>query len=303
MDSSHLQVSSSDRLEGFLVGAVIGASLAAATAGAASADDVRALVASGGTRPAEPPAGRRRAPVALGDALIEELVSGGVDLRRLAQRWVAWHLADGLDAEPALVEALEHLAAFDAPRPSGGAPCTGAIAAALPAAMTASAPQAMIGGAFHVARLLDPGESTALAAVVAVVSASRLLAGHRDFIPDALAVLRANNASEDVVEAIARIPRDPRSPPARPGHDATPIAAVSWALWIVHHRPRGVRALEEMVLSGGVPVSIGSVLGALIGARDGTRDWPREWITQAGEDAVLRRSLAARLAAPAALQP
>ncbi|MBA2292535.1 MAG: ADP-ribosylglycohydrolase family protein, partial [Gemmatimonadales bacterium] len=252
-----------------------------------------------GPLPVEPPAGRRRAPVALGDALVEELISGGVDLRRLAQRWITWHDVDGLDAEPALTEALVHLGSFDAPRPSGGAPCVAAIAAALPAAMTASAPQAMIGGAFHVSRLLDPDESTALAAVVTVVSASRLLAGHRDFIPDALAVLRANDAPPDVVEAIARIPRDPRNPPPRPDHAASPIASASWILWIVHHRPRGVRALEEMALAGGVPVSIGSVLGALIGARDGTREWPPAWIDSAGQDAVLRRSLAARLTAPA----
>ncbi|MDQ3097230.1 MAG: ADP-ribosylglycohydrolase family protein, partial [Chloroflexota bacterium] len=227
MESSLSRVSAPDRLEGFLVGAVIGASLAAVTVNTTSAEDVRALVGPDGVLPTEPPAGRRRAPVALGDALIEELVSGGVDLRRLAKRWITWHVADGLDAEPALVEALHHLGAFDAPRPTGGAPCNAAMAAALPAALTATAPQAMIGGAFHVARLLDPDESTALAAVVAVVSASRLLAGHRDFIPDALAVLRANDAPAGVVEAIARIPRDPRNPPPRPDRDATPIAAVS----------------------------------------------------------------------------
>ncbi|MEO5825035.1 MAG: ADP-ribosylglycohydrolase family protein [Gemmatimonadales bacterium] len=297
MESTLSRVSAPDRLEGFLVGAVIGASLAAVTVNATSAEDVRALVGPDGLRPTEPPAGRRRAPVALGDALIEELVSGGVDLRRLAQRWVAWHDADGLDADPALVEALQHIRSFDAPRPAGGAPCKAAMAAALPAALTATVPQTMIGGAFHVARLLDPDEATALAAVVAVVCASRLLAGHRDFIPDALAVLRANDAPSNVVEAIARIPRDPRDPPPKPDQEATPIAAISWILWSVHHRPRGARTLEAMVLTGGVPVSIGSVLGALIGARDGTGSWPQAWFDRAGEDATLRRGLAMRLAA------
>lgn len=303
MESALSRVSAPDRLEGFLVGAVIGASLAAVTVDATDADEVRALMGPDAPVPKHPPAGRRRAPVALGDALIEELVSGGVDLHRLAQRWIAWCEADGLDAEPALVEALQHMGSFDAPRPTGGAPCVAAMAAALPAALTATDPRAMIGGAFHVARLLDPDEATALAAVAAVVSASRLLAGHRDFIPDALAVLRANEAPDDVVEAVARIPRDPRNPPQRPDRDATPLSAISWILWIVHHRPRGARALEEMVLAGGVPVSIGSVLGALIGARDGLGNWPKAWIESAGEDAVLRRRLASRLAAAATQAP
>ncbi len=294
METSQNAITAADRLEGFLLGAVLGASLAAITADADGADAIRAAVGPDGPRPLAPSPGRRRAPVALGDALIEELVAGGVDLRRLAGRWVAWRDADGLDADPALSEALHHLAAFDAPRPSG-APSLAALSAALPAALTASAPQSMIGGAFHVARLLDPAESTALAAVVAVVSASRLLAGHRDFIPDALAVLRANNAPADVVEAIARIPRDPRNPPRRPDAGATPVAAISWVLWVVHHRPRGGRALEEMVLAGGVPVSVGSVLGALIGARDGTVSWRREWLDDEEPAFTSRRRLAAGL--------
>ncbi len=284
------------RREGFLVGAVVGASLAAATAHAVDAAGIRATLRDGVVHPAAPPPGRRMAPVALADALVEELVAGGVDLRRLAHRWVAWGREDGLGITPPLAAALDHLATYDAPLPAAGRACLDAMAAALPAALTASNPQAMVAGAFHVARLLDPSEDTALSTVAVVVAASRLLDGHRDFIPDVLAVMRSNDAPPALVDAIARVPRDPRTTPTIPRGDAPmPTDALSWILWVVHHRPRGVAALEQMVLAGGVSPTVGCLLGSLIGARDGIGNWPTAWLAEAGEDVTLRRALAARL--------
>lgn len=284
------------RREGFLIGAVIGASLAAATVDAEDVDAVRTALAAGRVVPARPPAGRSRAPIALADALLGELIGGGVDLHRLTRSWVAWHRDDGLDADPLLAEALTHLATYDAPPAVLRAPGLAPIAAALPAALASSSPQGMVAGAFHVAHLLDPSEASALATVAVVVAAARLLEGHRDFIADVIAVLRANDAPTPLLDAVARVPRDPRTPPLIPrGASPSPMAAVSWMLWNVHHRPRGVQVLEQMVLAGGVSVTVGAVLGALIGARDGVVQWPKGWIDGAGEGVVLRRAFAFRL--------
>lgn len=290
-------LSLAQRREGFLIGAVIGASLAAATADAADVDAIRAALGAGGVGPARPPAERRRAPIALADALLDELVGGGVDLHRLARSWVAWHRDDGLDADPLLAEALTHLATYDAPPPILSSASLAPMAAALPAALASSSPQGMVAGAFHVAHLLDPGEESALAAVSMVVAASRLLEGHRDFIADVIAVLRANDAQASLLEAVARVPRDPKVPPPIPrGVSPSPMAAVSWMLWHIHHRPRGVHVLEQMVLAGSVSVTVGAVLGALLGARDGVMQWPKAWMDGAGEDVALRRAFAFRLA-------
>ncbi|HET9065376.1 MAG TPA: ADP-ribosylglycohydrolase family protein [Gemmatimonadales bacterium] len=286
-----------DRRAGFLAGAVIGSALAARTADKPDATAIaRALAAD--PLPLAPPLGRRPAGTALADALLEELLGGGVDLQRLSRRWVEWWRSDGLDADPVLIEALAHLQQFDAPveRLEGGTAVI--LAATLPAALAASSPGSMVAGTFHTARLLDPDPVTGLAAVAVVMAAARSLEGQRDFIGEVLTMLRTNGAPEAFYEAMRSVPRDPRTPPPTPfGPTATAVAAAPWLLWQLHHRPRGEEILREMVVRGGVASSVGAVLGALVGARDGLRHWPREWAEGAGEDVALRLSLAARLAA------
>jgi ADP-ribosylglycohydrolase len=234
--------------------------------------------------------------VALGDALIEELLSGGVDLRRLASRWVQWWREDGLDADAALAESLAHLEEFEAPpeRLQGSGPA--ALLAALPAALAAASPRTMVSGAFHTARLVDPDPESGLAAVTLVLAAARFLEGSRDFLPDVLSLLRSNNAAEAMIDRFADIARDPRATPAPPrGADAPALEVTLWALRIAQHRPRSVEALTAMVAAGGVGVSAGAVLGALLGARDGIEEWPQVWREEAGEDVRLRVMLAQRL--------
>src|SRR5690606_17049435 len=63
-----LSLAPDERRVGFLVGAAVGAALAARTAGATDAPAVRAALADG-VVPLAPPAGRRRAAVALADGL------------------------------------------------------------------------------------------------------------------------------------------------------------------------------------------------------------------------------------------
>jgi len=289
-------LSPDQRRAGFLVGAVIGSALAARTADVEEPAAVaRALAAN--PLPLAPPLGRRPAGTALADALLEELLAGGVDLQRLAGRWVEWWRSDGLDADPVLIEALAHLQQFDAPIDSLEGGTAVILAATLPAALAASSPGSMVAGTFHTARLLDPDPVTGLAAVAMVIAAARCLEGQRDFIGDVLTMLRTNGAPEAFYEAMRSVPRDPGTPPPRPrGPTVTAVAAAPWLLWQLHHRPRGEEILRDMVALGGVASSVGAVLGALVGARDGLDHWPGTWRDGAGEDVALRFALAERLA-------
>jgi hypothetical protein len=235
--------------------------------------------------------------VALGDALLEELLSGGVDLQRLAGRWVRWWRDDGFEVDAALVEALMHLEQFDAPVAALEVRGHAALTAALPAALAAASPRAMVSGAFHTARLVDPDPESGLAAVTLVLTASRFLEGSRDFLPDVLSLLRSNNAHESLIDRFADIARDPRAAPVPPrGAEAPALDVTLWALRVAQHRPRSVEALTAMVAAGGVPPGAGAVLGALLGARDGIEEWPQAWREEAGEDVRLRLMLAERLA-------
>jgi hypothetical protein len=226
------------------------------------------------------------------------LLSGGVDLQRLAGRWVEWWQGDGLDADPALLAALSHLRDFNAPLASKVVAGPSALAAALPAALAAASPRTMVSGAFHTARLLDPDPESGLAAVALVLSAARFLEGSRDFLPDVLGLLRSNGGSAHLIDRFAAIVRDPRAmavPPRGPNPSALDVTL--WALRMAQHRPRSVEALQAMVAAGGVGTTAGAVFGALLGARDGIEHWPDAWRDGAGEDVRLRLMLADRLRA------
>ncbi len=281
---------------GFLAGAPIGAALAHRTVALSDPVEIRAAIGAA-TTPLPPPAGRRFAAIALGDALIEELIAGGVDLRRLSRRWVDWAAADGLGVDPSLAQALAHLGEFDAPADSLDASGAAALAAALPAALAVASPRSMVSGAFHTARLLDPDPDSGLATVAVVLAASRFLQGQRDFIPEVLGLLRSNDAPPELFDQYAAIAREPRRIAVPPRGDASATVVALWALRVAEHQPRSVEALEAMVAAGGVSTTAGAVLGALLGARDGIDKWPAAWRDGAGEDVILRTTLAATLAA------
>lgn len=288
-----------ERASGFLAGAAIGSALAARTA---SLTDPDAIDRAARMRPLPlaPPPDRRRAATALADSLLEELLSGGVDLHRLSGRWVEWWRADGLDSDDQLGAALGHLAEFDAPADALPMPGHAVLAAMLPAALTRAVPGTMVSGVFHTARLLDPDPEAGLAATAVVVAAASLLGGSRDFMPEVLGLLRANEASDELFDRFVAIPRDPGQPPQAPrGSEVGAVTVAVWALWQVQNAPRSAAALERMVLAGGISATAGAVLGALLGARDGIGGWPPEWLDGAGEEALARAAVAERIAVPA----
>ena len=296
VSDSRNSLSVAARREGFLVGAVVGAALAASTAECTDLAAIREQLTPGGRpRSLGPRPGQRRAATALADGLLEELLAGGVDLHRLSHRWVAWWRSDRDDSDPLLAAALDHLRDFDAPISHLGIAGTSPIAAALPAALASATPRSMIAGTFHVARLLDPSEEAGLAAAAVVVAAACLLDGRRDVVPDVLSMLLANNAPVEMLVAVREVPRNPGCAPAVPRQGASPTATLAWLLWLVVYQPRSAEALTMMVLAGGVAPPVGAALGALLGARDGIAEWPAEWLAGAGEEVVFRSALARQL--------
>lgn len=266
------------RRRGFLLGAPVGAAMAHRRADSLA------------------PAGHRDAAVALGDGLLEELLAGGVDLRRLSRRWIAWWESDGFGADPALVEALTWLRDTDAPPSRLASRGPAAIVAALPAALASASPRTMTSGAFHTARLVDPDPEACLAAVAVVVAAARLLDGSRDVIPEVLTLLRMNGAGEALLDRFVAIVRDPRDAP--PPANGPVVAAVDVAvvvLWTVHHQADPQAALERLAAMPTPNPAVLATAASLIGARDGADRWPAEWLAAAGEEVALREALARRL--------
>jgi hypothetical protein len=262
------------RREGFLIGAAVGAALAAGS---------------------PPPPDRSRAPIALADSLLGELVGGGVDLRRMSRSWVTWYRSDGLDADPITAMALQHLEEFDAPTDQLPQPSAIAIAAALPAALAAASPRAMVSGTFHVARMLDPRPETGLVATAIVVAAAALIDGQRDVLPEAVTFLRANDAPAALVEQFRAVARDRHIPPPQPrGPHPDPAAVAIWALGELDRHSRSVDLLHDLG-NAGVSSTAGAILGALAGARDGISSWPDAWLQSGGEDVSRRQKMASRL--------
>jgi hypothetical protein len=128
-----------------------------------------------------------------------------------------------------------------------------------------------------------------------VVAAAAFLGGRRDAVPEAVTLLRANDAPADLVDTFRAVARDRHLVPATPtGLNPDPAAVAAWALGALERHSHSVDALANLPLAGVGPVA-GALLGALAGARDGTSSWPAEWFDAGGEDVPRRRTIAQRL--------
>jgi len=228
---------------------------------------------------------------ALALLLAEELLGTEVDLRRIAERWIAWARRDGRGLGPGTVDALEHLARYDAPRPAGpGAADAGPLVRSIPIALaTAAQPRNLVSGTWHTIMLTHADPGTAWSGVAVNVALAQLLQGRRDFLPDVIEALRTNDAAVTVLSAVRRIPFVARDELDGGGHVA--IAAAEVALWEAHHEPRITRAVERFDRDGREAAAL---VGTLLGAREGEGRLP-PW--QAPES-VRIRDLARRLVAP-----
>lgn len=228
---------------------------------------------------------------ALALLLAEELLETEVDLRRIAERWIAWARRDGRGLGPGTIDALEHLARYDAPRPAApGAADGGPLVRAVPIALAAAAqPRNLVSGTWHTIMLTHADPATAWSGVAVNVALAQLLQGHRDFLPDVIEALRANDAAASVLSAARRIPFVQRDELDGGGHVA--IAGAEVALWTAHHESRIERAVARFDPNRREEAAL---VGALLGAREGEPGLPTAEVPEADR----LRQLAKRLVAP-----
>ncbi len=227
------------------------------------------------------------ADLALAGILAEELLAPRVDFERLALRWAECGAPDpGLD--PWTRTALAHLARHGTPpAETDGTSGDGPLAFCLPVGIAArSTPRNLVSGSFHLALLTHPAPRSAWATVAVNVAVARLLVGKRDFLPDVLDVLRANDAPSDLTDALRRIPFLRRD--EVPSPDGTALKTVVPALWLAHHEPKPERGLVWIAERLGAGSRAGGVAAALLGARHGETTMPAEVTAGIGAGARLR---------------
>ena len=228
---------------------------------------------------------------ALAALLAEELLEPEVDLRGIAERWIAWARRDGRGLGQDTLDALEHLGRYDAPR--GGAAVAGdagPLVRAIPIGIAAATqPRNLVSGTWHTILLTHDEPGTAWSGVAVNVALAQLLQGRRDLLPDVIEALLANDAAPAVLSAARRIPFVQRDELDGGGHRA--IACAELALWTAHHEPMVTRAFERFAGDG---ADAAAVAAALLGAREGEGGLP----PGAAPEADRLRGLAKRLVAP-----
>lgn len=213
--------------------------------------------------------------------LAEELLAEEVDLRRLADRWIGWLRTDGRGAGAWTRTALEHIARHDSPPAGMSGPATsGAVMRCLPVALaTYASPRNLVSGTWHTAALTHPDPRCAWGAVAVNVAAARFLAGRRDFVPDVIEALRANDAPAELLAAVRRVPLERLDEVARNATaDAPVLLCVETALWAAYHAPVLEEALLQIVALGGDADTHAAVAGGLLGLRDGEDAVPPRWV-------------------------
>ncbi|MGH7592129.1 MAG: ADP-ribosylglycohydrolase family protein [Gemmatimonadales bacterium] len=202
----------------------------------------------------------------------EELLSPAVDLRRLAERWIAASRADGHGLDAWTRTALEHIARHDSPPSAMPPPVRAAgLGRAVPVALASfRSPRNLVSGTWHVVALTHPDPRCGWGAVAVNVAVARFLAGQRDFIPDVVEALRNNDAPATLLAAVRRVPLERLDEIGFNGEgDAPVVQSVERSLWCAYHSPD----LEAAVgLLDADPDAV-PLLGALLGARDGAAGW------------------------------
>jgi len=234
--------------------------------------------------------------VALATALVEELLEPEVDLRRLADRWIGWWRRDGRGLDPATADALEHIALHDAPVMTAPLHDTAPLARGLPLAIPAARqPRNLVSGTYHTVLLTHPAPRAAWAAVALNVAAAAWVRDRRDFLPDILEVLVANDAPPDLLGRLRRIPFIGRGEVGK--GDPGAVARSELVLWTAYHEPSLERGMVWVANHHAADPTTAAAAGGLLGCRDGDQAIPARWI-EALPDPGYLRGLAKRLSAP-----
>lgn len=244
----------------------------------------------------------RSGEAALAGLLAEELSEPQVDLHRLAHRWLEWWRHDGEGLGQVTADALAFLAAHDAPPPAGSAAGDPApLARCLPLGLAlAHAPRNLVSATYHIVMLTHPDPVVAWAAVAVNVAAARFAQGRRDFVPDVIEVLAANDAPPDLIATARRIPlmrREDLRWSVIESPDA--VAGAELALWHGYHEPLLDRAVEPL-LEGRAPVVSAPLVAGLLGVRDGDGAVPAAWVARLADPDRWRQVARRLVSRPAA---
>jgi hypothetical protein len=153
----------------------------------------------------------------------------------------------------------------------------------------ATQPRNLVSGTWHTIMLTHGDPGTAWSGVAVNVALAQLLQGRRDFLPDVVEALLANDAAPAVLSSARRIPFVQRDELDGGGNVA--IACAELALWTAHHEPIVARAFEGFAK---VRPEAAGVAAALLGAREGEGGLP----AGVAPEADRLRSLAKRLVTP-----
>lgn len=217
------------------------------------------------------PASAAAARLGLARILGERLLVPDPDLALLAQQWAdASGEGGALDAGSSA--GFAHLREHGAPR----AAATPGERPTLPlhlvpvALLAFENPRTLTGLTWHLAALTHPDPESTWGAVAINVAASRLLQGHRDFVPDVIEALRNNGAPALLLETVRRLPLLRRENiDGVAGSDSSAVAATCAALWAAHTESRTTAALAWLEQLPPSLASAAATGAALLGARDG----------------------------------
>jgi len=233
--------------------------------------------------------------LALARILADELAAGRRDLQGLAHRWVAFHVAEPSAIDPETGAALAHLARHDTPPSRAAGRGSDPLVRSIPVALAAyDVPRTLVSATYHIAALTHPDPLVAWSAVAVNVALACLLEGKRDFVPDVIEALRANEVPEPLLAAVRRVPLPARAVPADDG--AVPgqaLADAEAALRLAYHEPRLDRGLDGLAAGGPAAAGRAGLAGALLGARDGVDAVPAGWTSDLDRDIL--GAVAARL--------
>ncbi len=215
--------------------------------------------------PLAPPTGEQ----VLGRLLVEELSRPDFELGRVVAQWVG--TVDRSFECPVVARSLAELGRTGAPPvdPAIGPGLGAALVTLAGAGRLFQTPRNLVSGVYHLACLLDPHPVGQYSAVAAGVAAGRFLQGKRDFVPEVLDVLLANQAPDRLIAEVRRAPvwvRSNRSESAE-GLPGAAEAEVGFVFWALHHLGSATRVLEALASVGPLARTIGR---ALLGARDGS---------------------------------
>jgi ADP-ribosyl-[dinitrogen reductase] hydrolase len=239
-------------------------------------------------------AGAADGSLALALDLAEELAAGRRDLQALAYRWVERWRAQPERLHPETAAALAHLDHHDAPPSAAAGRSSDPLVVALPLALAAAeAPRTLVSATWHVVALTHPEPVVQWSAVAVNLALGRLLGGHRDFVPEVIAALRANDAPAELLEMAQAVPLARWDDPG-PGSALADAAA---ALRLAYHEPLLARGLGNLRVDG-ASAGRAALAGALLGARDGADRIPADWLPDL--DRANLQALAGRIVHPRA---